>query len=149
MSGSGGGQSGDTTVNWNPSMQPRMDNYLNLMERSLFPSGVDNTYQDISQFHKYTDPRFAGPSYNERQAIANTSGMASVAPGGSDHQKAMANNEMALGKTLSNAGNQYDQAQFDRSANLEQNYLNNNLQAQTNNKQLGGNWWEQDQGPGL
>jgi hypothetical protein len=68
--------------------------------------------------------------------------------GGSDHQKAMANNEMALGKTLSNAGNQYDQAQFDRSANLEQQYLNNALQAQTTNKNLGGNWWEQDQGRG-
>jgi hypothetical protein len=104
MSGSGGGQSGDTTVNWNPSMQPRMDNYLNLMERSLFPSGVDNTYQDISQFHKYTDPRFAGPSYNERQAIANTSGMASVAPSPFSYtdpqgQQQVGNYNLAAGQT--------------------------------------------------
>jgi hypothetical protein len=80
MSGSGGGQSGDTTVNWNPSMQPRMDNYLNLMERSLFPQGVDHTYQDLSQFKPYTGQRFAGPAYGERQAIANSSFLSDLAP---------------------------------------------------------------------
>jgi hypothetical protein len=245
MSSGGGGQSGDTTYNWNPSMQPRWDNLLNLSERAFFPQGVDGSYPDLSTFKPYTAQRFTGPTYNERQAMANTSSMADVAPspfsytdiagnnhvgnynlatdqtgatirgtylnsdpyakasnpwananpvaernqysgaspyasavkqqgmdditgnymktvepeltrqsvmagafGGSADQKARADAQAVLGKTLSNYGNQFDQSQYDRSANLEQQYLNSNLQNQQNNKQLGGNWFEQDQSRG-
>jgi hypothetical protein len=55
----------------------------------------------------------------------------------------MANNEAALGKTLGNYGNQFDQAQYDRTANLEQQFLQTDLQNQQNNKLLGGNWEQQ------
>lgn len=253
--GGGGGTSGETTYNWNPSMQPRWDNLLNLTERSLFPAGVDNTYQNLGQFKPYTDQRFAGPSYNERQAIANTSSLNSLADspvsytdpygqfhqgsmnlatdmtqdtlngrylmsasardpslnqsnpwnsvnptvetnpwagvsatvdrnqyagdspyaknlkqqgmqdivdmwtqgtkqdtdrmailggafGGSDHQKAMANNAVALGRTLGNYQNQFDQGQLDRTTGLEESFIGRNLQNQQLDKQLGGQWGE-------
>ncbi len=228
MGSSGGSQSGDTTYNWNPSMQPRWDNYLNMMERSLYPAGTEGTNQDLSQFKKYTDPRFAGLAANQSAAIANTGflsqqaqspitsmtdaskmtqdtltgkfqdpfagqdnpfaaysptvyrneysgpnsdaalavknqgmqdivnawqqgtnqdvermGVLSGAYGGSDYQKAKANADMALGKSLGQYGNQFDQNQLDRSANYEQQFLNNTLQNQTNNKNMGGNWWQQ------
>lgn len=57
--------------------------------------------------------------------------------GGSQDQKARANAQTALGKSLTNYGNQFDQSQYERSAGLEQQRLQNDLQAQTTNKQIG------------
>ena len=75
---------------------------------------------------------------------ADTTRMAvlSGAYGGSAHQQKMANDQAALGKTLANYSNQMENSQYERSANLEQQFLNNNLQNQQLNKQLGGQWAE-------
>jgi hypothetical protein len=96
MSSGGGGQSGDTTYNWNPSMQPRWDNLLNLSERAFFPQGVDGSYPDLSTFKPYTAQRFTGPTYNERQAMANTSSMADVAPSPFSYTDIAGNNHTAI-----------------------------------------------------
>jgi hypothetical protein len=54
--------------------------------------------------------------------------------GGSAHENAVANNEAALGKTLSNQVNSLMNAQFDRSAGLEDSYLGRDLQNQQFNR---------------
>jgi hypothetical protein len=109
MNSGGGGASGDTTYNWNPSMQPRWDNLLNLTERSLFPAR--------RRSDSYPDPRASssptpasglpGPSYNELQAIANSSSMAQVAPSPFSYGNTVGNYNLAADQTGQTLKGQY------------------------------------------
>lgn len=50
--------------------------------------------------------------------------------GGSAHQQAMEGNAKGLGQTLSRLGQEMDNAQYERSANLRENAINRGMQAQ-------------------
>lgn len=87
----------------------------------------------------------------EQGVAADTTRMFNMAGafGGSAHQKAMANNQAALGKSLGNFADSMLNQQYERSANLEDAFLNRDLQNQIQNRQTAGGWREAQLGRGF
>ena len=102
--------------------------------RDMMTSGM----QDIANAYA------SGTARNTQSAFAR-----SGAFGGSAHQQAVADNEAVLGKSLGDYANQMLQGQYELSANLEDSFLNRDLQNQIQNRQTAGNWREAQLGRGF
>ncbi len=104
-------------------------------------SGIDNpAFKDLLRqgMGEITDAYQKGTAA-ETQKNFNLAGIF----GGGAMQDAVANNQAALGKNLTNFASGMFNDQWNRSAGLEDTYLGRDLQSQQFDNQLGGNLWEQ------
>lgn len=102
--------------------------------RDMVNSGMEDI---VSQYQQ-------GTAADTRRA-ANMAG----AFGGSAHQQMQANNEAALGKTLGNYSQQMNNAQYDRSAQMEEGFLGRDLQNQQYNRNTSSGLREAEIGRGF
>lgn len=122
--GLGGNQTTDAA---NQQTQATLgDEYLTGSKANPFavanPYGLENPYFDSVVNQGMTDitDKYKQGTSADTTRMFNLSG----AFGGSAHQNKMANNEAGLARELGNYNNQMRSGQYDRSANLYENYLN-------------------------
>lgn len=118
-----------------PAMNPYIGGNQYKGEGPAFNAMLQDTLGDITNAYKQ------GTSADTTR-LFNLSG----AFGGSAHQNAVANNEAALGKTLSQTANQMRSDQFNRSAGLQENEINRGFQNFTGGIDRGFNAYENERG---